>query len=93
VDINAITNTHAALSIILDVWILGIPLFQLRGLQMHWKRKIGVGLMFCVGTFVTVVSILRLRALITFSVSSDASWEFYDVSVWSTIEICVGIMW
>ena len=93
VDINAITNTHAALSIILDFWILGIPLFQLKGLQMHWKRKASVALMFCVGTFVTVVSILRLRALISFSVSSDASWEFYDVSVWSTIEICVGIMW
>ena len=93
VDINAITNTHAAISIILDFWILGIPLWQLWGLKMHWKKKIGVGLMFCVGTFVTVVSILRLRALINFSVSDDASWEFYDVSFWSSIEICVGMMW
>jgi hypothetical protein len=93
VNINAITNTHAAISIALDIWILGIPLWQLQLLKMHWKKKVGVGLMFGVGTFVTVVSILRLRALINFSASSDASWEFYDVSVWSTIEICVGIMW
>lgn len=93
VNINAITNTHAAISIALDVWILAIPLWQLKNLKMHWKKKVGVGLMFCVGTFVTVVSILRLRSLMTFSASSDASWEFYDVSVWSTIEICVGIMW
>jgi hypothetical protein len=49
--------------------------------------------MFCVGTFVTVVSILRLTALVHFAVSSNASWEFYDVSLWSTIEITVGIMW
>lgn len=53
----------------------------------------GVALMFGVGTFVTVVSIIRLSALIHFAKSSNASWEFYDVSVWSTIEICVGIMW
>lgn len=92
-DINAITASNAGISIALDLWILGIPLWQLYGLKMHWKKKVGVALMFCVGTFVTIVSILRLRALVHFAASSNASWEFYDVSVWSTIEICVGIMW
>jgi hypothetical protein len=92
-NINAITTSNAAISIILDLWILGIPLWQLWGLQLHWKRKVGVALMFCVGTFVTVVSMLRLQALVTFARSANASWEFYNVSVWSTIEICVGIMW
>lgn len=41
---------------------------------------------------VTVVSILRLHALVHFAASSNVTWEFYDVSMWSTIEICVGIM-
>lgn len=91
-DINAITNSNAAISIALDLWILGIPLWQLWGLKMHWKKKVGVALMFCVGTFVTIVSILRLSALVHFAKSSNASWEFYDVSMWSSIEICVGIM-
>jgi hypothetical protein len=92
-DVNTITLSNAGISIALDFWILGIPLWQLWGLKMHWKRKVGVGMMFCVGTFVTIVSILRLQALVHFAASSNASWEFYDVSVWSTIEICVGIMW
>ncbi|KAB2103630.1 hypothetical protein AG0111_0g8352 [Alternaria gaisen] len=91
-EINAITASNAAISIALDFWILGIPLWQLWGLKLHWKKKVGVALMFCVGTFVTVVSILRLQALVHFAASSNVSWEFYDVSVWSTIEICVGIM-
>jgi len=93
VDINAITESHAGLSIALDFWILGIPLWQIWGLKLHWEKKIGVALMFCVGAFVTVVSILRLQALVHFAASSNASWEFYDVSVWSSIEICVGMMW
>jgi len=92
-DINAITTSNASLSIALDFWILGIPLFQLWGLKMNWKKKVGVGLMFCVGTFVTIVSILRLTALVHFAASANASWEFYDVSLWSSVEICVGIMW
>lgn len=91
--INAITSSNAAISIALDFWILGIPLWQLWGLKLHWKKKVGVALMFCVGTFVTIVSILRLQALVNFAKSSNVSWEFYNVSVWSTIEICVGIMW
>jgi hypothetical protein len=92
-DINAITSSNAGISIALDLWILGIPLWQLWGLKMHWKKKVGVAVMFCVGTFVTVVSILRLFALVHFAASTNASWEFYDVSIWSTIEVCVGIMW
>lgn len=91
-DINAITSSNAAISIVLDFWSLGIPLWQLWGLKMHWKKKIGVAMMFCVGTFITVVSILRLQALVHFAASSNVSWEFYDVSVWSTIEVGVGIM-
>lgn len=92
-QINAITSSNAGISIVLDFWILGIPLWQLWGLKLHWKKKVGVALMFCVGTFVTIVSILRLQALVHFAASSNASWEFYDVSVWSSVEICVGIMW
>lgn len=92
-DLDAITMSHAAISIALDFWILGIPLWQLWGLKMHWEKKVGVALMFSVGTFVTVVSILRLQALVHFSTSSNPSWEFYDVAIWSSTEIGVGIVW
>lgn len=57
-NINAITSSNAGISIVLDIWSLGIPLWQLRRLQLHWKKKIGVALMFVVGTFVTIVSVL-----------------------------------
>jgi hypothetical protein len=42
---------------------------------------------------VTIVSILRLRSLITFGKdSSNISWSYLEVSTWSTIEITVGII-
>lgn len=49
-DLNALAWSNAAISIALDAWMLAIPLWELRGLQLHWKRKVGVALMFCVGT-------------------------------------------
>jgi hypothetical protein len=50
IGINAPAWANAASSIILDFWILGLPLFQLRHLRLHWKKKVGVALMFAVGT-------------------------------------------
>jgi hypothetical protein len=49
-DANAIAWSNAATNIALDAWILIIPLWHLRSLQLHRMKKIGVGLMFCVGT-------------------------------------------
>jgi hypothetical protein len=92
-NINAITSSNAGFSIALDFWSLGIPLWQLRRLKLHWKKKVSVALMFGVGTLVTIVSILRLQALVHFAKSINVSWEFYDVSMWSNIEIGVGVMW
>lgn len=49
-DINAILWSHASFSVALDLWMLAVPLWQLRSLQLHWKRKVGVAFMFSVGT-------------------------------------------
>lgn len=49
-NINAFGWGHAAISIAVDICMIAIPLSQLRGLQMHWTKKLGVGLMFCLGT-------------------------------------------
>ena len=48
-DSNAIVWSNAAISIAMDIWMLAIPLSQLYGLNQKWKKKVGVGLMFCVG--------------------------------------------
>lgn len=48
-NINALAWANASSSIVLDFWMLGLPLFQLKDLQLHWKKKIGVALMFSTG--------------------------------------------
>ncbi|KAJ9137088.1 CFEM domain-containing protein [Pleurostoma richardsiae] len=91
-SINGIAWANAAVSIVLDFWMLAIPLSQLRKLHMHWKKKAGVGLMFCVGAFVTVVSILRLKSLVSFANTQNPSWDYWNVTNWSVVEINVGII-
>ncbi|KAH7124810.1 hypothetical protein B0J13DRAFT_565654 [Dactylonectria estremocensis] len=92
IDINAVAWAHAGISIALDVWVLVVPLSQLRLLKLDWRKKIGVGLMFSVGTFITVVSIVRLRALVKFATDiENLTWDYLETVRWSFIEINVGI--
>ncbi|KAH7109774.1 hypothetical protein EDB81DRAFT_927621, partial [Dactylonectria macrodidyma] len=91
-SINAITWANAAISIALDLWMLAIPLGCLRSLKLHWKKKIGVAAMFIVGTFITIVSIIRLQSLVDFGVSQNTTYDLTDIVMWSTIETHVGVI-
>lgn len=51
-----------------------------------------VAIMFCTGTFVTVISVVRLQSLIEFGDTDNPTWNNLKVSLWSTIEINVGII-
>ena len=50
VDLNALAWTHAVLTIALDFWMLGLPLFEVFKLKLSWRKRVSVALMFCVGT-------------------------------------------
>ncbi|KAH8667855.1 hypothetical protein BGZ61DRAFT_289313, partial [Ilyonectria robusta] len=92
-DLNAIAVSNATISIALDLWMLVLPISQLGSLNLHWKKKVGVALMFCVGTFVTVISILRFHSVLQFgSNSHNPTWDYTDLSIWSMAEVNVGIM-
>jgi hypothetical protein len=92
IDVNAVGWANAAISILLDGWMLALPISQVASLNLHWKKKVGVALMFTVGTFVTIVSILRLQSLVHFAKSLNPTWDDFLVAQWSTIEINVGIV-
>lgn len=92
ININALAWSNAVISIVLDIWMLALPLYEIFHLQLSWRKKISVAIMFCVGTFVTIVSILRLQSLVHFAVSNNPTWDQADVINWSNIEINVGII-
>ncbi|KAK6844029.1 hypothetical protein PG987_004889 [Apiospora arundinis] len=87
-DINAMGWSNAAISISLDIWMLAIPLWQLRSLKLHWKKKIGVAAMFsCHHRQHPSSPIARpLRRI------RNPTWDQFYVANWSTIEINTGII-
>lgn len=49
ININAAGWANGAISVASDIWLLAIPLSQIRQLKLHWKKKVGVALMFLTG--------------------------------------------
>ncbi|KAF3037423.1 hypothetical protein E8E11_000925 [Didymella keratinophila] len=92
IDINALVWANAAISIAVDLWMLGIPLSQLIHLKLSFSKKAGVAIMFCLGTFATVISIIRLQFLITFARTQNPTWDQQNITKWSAIEIAVGVV-
>ncbi len=120
-EFNPIVWTVAVVGIALDLWMLAIPLHTLRGLNLGTRKKIGVALMFIVGTLyvqiwtlslqnplpspsacpyadnlravscrVTIVSIFRLATLTKFANSQNITWDSWEASFVSGIEIGLG---
>lgn len=49
VDVSALAWANSGVSIALDLWMIAIPLSQVRNLNLDWKKKTEVAFMFCVG--------------------------------------------
>ncbi|KAG9203648.1 hypothetical protein G6514_002666 [Epicoccum nigrum] len=92
INVNALAWSNAIISIVLDIWMLVLPLYEVFRLQLTWRKKLSVAIMFLVGTFVTVVSCLRLQSLVSFASSINPTWDQVDVVTWSAIEVNVGII-
>ncbi|KAF3024103.1 hypothetical protein G7054_g13495 [Neopestalotiopsis clavispora] len=92
INMNAQTYTCAALNIILDLVIFFIPIPQLMKLDLNMKKKAGIILTFLVGLFVTICSMIRLRALIGWTESTNSTMDFAKLAAWSLVELDVGVI-
>ncbi|KAK1975009.1 hypothetical protein LZ30DRAFT_606732 [Colletotrichum cereale] len=91
-DIQAVALASAILSIVEDFVILGIPIHQLRNLQLGLKKKIAVCFMLSLGSFACITSILRLRWLVVLAQSHDITWTNVDVVAWTIAEVSCALM-
>ncbi|EGZ74281.1 hypothetical protein NEUTE2DRAFT_125257 [Neurospora tetrasperma FGSC 2509] len=81
----------AVISISIDIWMLAIPLWCIRGLRMSVWKKMGVVGMFGIGMLVTIFSCIRLRELTVFTETPNPTQALFDVDRWSTLEAASSI--
>ncbi|KAL2865775.1 uncharacterized protein BJX67DRAFT_357307 [Aspergillus lucknowensis] len=91
-NFNAFGIANATTNIALDLAVISLPLHKIAGLSVSLSKKIMLLSMFGLGFFITVVSILRLRVVITYQTSANATYDTVPTSYWSIIECFTGIV-
>ncbi|CAK1360710.1 hypothetical protein CB0940_03827 [Cercospora beticola] len=91
-NINAQSWAAAALNIVLDVIVVGLPIPMLWRMDLNIRKKLLVMLMFGVGFFVTIVSILRLRLLVRFGDSENLTHDYKQAGFWTIVELHTAIV-
>ncbi|KAL2001221.1 hypothetical protein VTN02DRAFT_2082 [Thermoascus thermophilus] len=75
-----------------DIFICLMPMPLLAKLQLDIMRKIGIMIMFSLGLFVCITSIVRMRAMRASTTTKDPTWGSFDALLWSSIEASCGII-
>ncbi|PSN63289.1 hypothetical protein BS50DRAFT_109155 [Corynespora cassiicola Philippines] len=78
---------NAGLNIFTDILVVVLPIPGIFKLQLPRKQRIGVSLVFALGFFVCVISIVRLKALYAATMSTDSTFDNYDIAIWSVVEV------
>lgn len=84
--------TNAAINIIVDIWILVLPIKTLSGIKRPTRDKIVLLVIFGVGAFSCLSSIIRLYTVRIYAQSSDPFYDGVPINTWSMIEVNVAIV-
>ncbi|MCJ1342805.1 hypothetical protein MMC31_000994 [Peltigera leucophlebia] len=82
----------AAVGVIIDFYILVVPIVAVLQLQMAKKRKIGLCLVFGTGSIACISSVLSLYYRILLDRSNDYTWSTFPVILLALVEMCVGVI-
>ncbi|KAF1948860.1 hypothetical protein CC80DRAFT_485537 [Byssothecium circinans] len=91
INLNSFVWSHAAIDIVFDCAIFALPIPELIKLNMSLRKRIMIVAMFSVGGVGTIVSILRLQSLVTFSTSKNPTFDNTPTAYWSVLSCFVGI--
>ncbi|KAJ4245513.1 hypothetical protein NW762_014022 [Fusarium torreyae] len=82
----------AGFNLATDLAIFCIPLPVVRSLQLPKKQKVMLLVIFSIGFFTCIISIIRIRTLKTAASTNDPNWDNVDAAIWSFLEVTLAII-
>lgn len=86
IDATSVSLSTRVLHIVTDVALISVPIVILVRLHMSAKKKARLIVIFALGGMSTIASILRNLTVMRYN--DDITWQYYDVYVWNTIDVC-----
>nr|OQO30711.1 hypothetical protein B0A51_01835 [Rachicladosporium sp. CCFEE 5018] len=84
--------TNSGVNIITDILTAALPLPFLNQLQLPKRQKYALMVVFALGGFTCIISILRLGYLAAFTETKDITWDNPLAAIWSSLEVNIGIL-
>ncbi|RYP80342.1 hypothetical protein DL769_002522 [Monosporascus sp. CRB-8-3] len=92
VNINAFYLANAAVNISTDILTYTLPFPLVCKLQMPWRQKMSLAVIFGLGLFACISSIVRITYIPPMLTSDDPTWVISGAMYWSVIETNIGIL-
>ncbi|KAL2757014.1 hypothetical protein ACRALDRAFT_1069684 [Sodiomyces alcalophilus JCM 7366] len=92
VDINAFYLANAAVNILTDILTYTLPIPLVLRLQVPKQQKISLAIIFGLGLFACISSVIRITYIPAMLHSDDPTWDISGPMYWSVIETNVGIL-
>ncbi|KAF2676341.1 hypothetical protein K458DRAFT_239429, partial [Lentithecium fluviatile CBS 122367] len=94
VNLNAFFLATGCINAATDLALLILPIFIIKVLHLPWTRKMGVAFILMTGSFVCVVSLIRVSIIIKgmATIPTDGSWTMVANFIWILIEMWLGII-
>ncbi|KAI9043065.1 uncharacterized protein KD926_004568 [Aspergillus affinis] len=92
VDSKSQWLSYAVINILSDVAILALPLYPVSQLKLARAKKLALALIFGLGLFVCVTSIVRTTTLAKSAEDKDPTSGPIPATIWSVIEANAGII-
>nr|XP_036582747.1 CFEM domain containing integral membrane protein [Colletotrichum truncatum]KAF6791538.1 CFEM domain containing integral membrane protein [Colletotrichum truncatum] len=91
-NLTAIGYAGGSFTVAYDVILITLPIPELLKLNLSLRKKIISVLMLALGSFATVASMIRLKYMVSFANTFDATWDNVDVVIWSCLEMNLVII-
>ncbi|KAK3670136.1 hypothetical protein LTR78_009983 [Recurvomyces mirabilis] len=88
----AVWFANASFNILSDIAVGALPIPVLKELQLPDRQRYALIIVFALGGFTCIVSILRLQSLYVVSKASDVSWNNPFAAIWSSVELNTAIL-
>ncbi|KAK1569460.1 uncharacterized protein LY79DRAFT_653959 [Colletotrichum navitas] len=93
VNVNMFFNGNSIPNIITDAFVVMLPIPYVLALQMSRPQKLALLGVFLLGTFVTIISIVRLQTILSVDLKSpDITWNFCSTIIWTNVEANIAIV-
>ncbi|KAL7777830.1 hypothetical protein CFE70_004501 [Pyrenophora teres f. teres 0-1] len=92
IDSNIFYHVTSLFHIIMDLWILVLPVKLIMSIPRPTREKVALYVIFGLGIVSLLASLLRLQSLRVFTLSNDPFYDSLPINTWSMVEVNIGIL-